>query len=171
MSRQPWSARPPCISPPDGERKPKRGTSAQCSPLAVIFAVLLLAAAYLAVSAGQSVSAHKAAILAVLHDVAAVALVLAAAGLLAVMTRRIAACEGRHTDVLPGDEPEPVTVPRKPAKAADPAEPGTYTWQIRPADAAAMAADADAFADTETGVVVSEHGDIYELAGPPAEDD
>ena len=34
-----------------------------------------------------------------------------------------------------------------------------------------MTADADAFADDGTGVVVSEDGDIYELAGTGEDDD
>ena len=162
----------------------RSATAVPCSPLPVVAGVLLLAAAYITIPA---VLSHRAQILAVLRDVAAVALVLAAAGLLTVMTRRIAACEGQHTDVLPGDEPETVTESVQRWLSDDEkaglvhrgrngswkagARPGDYTWRVRPADAAAMTADADAFADRETGVVVSEDGDIYELAGPPGEDD
>ena len=79
MDNRPWFARP-CIQPPEPERK--RAAAAQCSPLVVIFAVLLVAAAYIGTEAVPAVLSARSQILAVLRDVAAVALVLAAAGLL-----------------------------------------------------------------------------------------
>jgi hypothetical protein len=166
---------------PDSRPGSRRVTAVRCSPLLVIFAVVVIAGLYLAVPVTVT---HRGAVMASLRDIGAVLLSLAAAGMLLLMARRVAAYHGTHTDVLPGDEPEIRTRPRprvrprsepEPEPAREPAEPvvpGYHPgYTLRPADRAVMEADADAFADDSTGVVVSDDGDIYELARPAGEDE
>jgi hypothetical protein len=136
----------------------------QCSGIGLV-AGLVLIFAFIVVSQ-VNVPVHMAAILGVLRTAAALACTAAAAGLLLVCTRVIASYTGAHTDVLPGDEPQ-IDHITKPGVTAPMAVPGYHPgYMLRPSERAGMEATADAFADDGTGIVVSEDGDIYELARP-----
>jgi len=130
---------------------------AQCSPLALAAGVVVLA--FVAIGA-PALAQHRAQIVAVLRGAAAASLALASAAVLAAAARMVAGTTGAHTDTLPEPGEAAPARDRRPAPMAVPGLHPAYT--LRPAG---MAAEADALAEDDTGIVVSEKGDIYETAG------
>jgi hypothetical protein len=128
---------------------------ASCDPRVIGLAVLLVAASlFITSSVAGNVRKHAGEIRHVLVVAAAVILAATACWLLAWAARTVMAATGQHTETVPLRAPqaEPVPVPAPPATA----RPGQYTWTIRPAEAAAMAAEADSLRDEPEVVTVCE---------------
>ena len=143
-------------------------TRASCSPVATGLAIAVVFLAVAGIKADSWARGHMAQIVHAAWIAAAVIMTSGACLLLLLAARIVLAAAGRHTGTLPLPVPEPQARPAP--VPAEPAPAGSYTWRIHPAERAEMTADAEALAGDDTGIVVSERGDIYELAGADGED-
>jgi hypothetical protein len=155
-----------------------------CSPPVMIVAIVLFV---LILLGGKSVHGNGRGIMHAADCAGALALVAVAAGLLLHAARTVARATGQHAD--PGTFPVrapaqdrllPVPAPvtgrvnqkalelarrMRPEPVTVPADEDDQAPEI-PADAPAMADEADLLEAGDLGVVISEHGTIYELAKP-----
>jgi hypothetical protein len=146
----------------------RAAAQASCNPAVMAGGIFLLVMAYLV---STWVYTHQHALLVAMREAAAVVLCGVAFALIGQALRMVMTARGTHYSyqlrVIPVPEPvtvadttsEPVPV-RVPSRGGEPA----FSYTLKPAEAAAMAADADALAGGDMDVVVHK-GDIYELAG------
>lgn len=147
-----------------------------CDPRVLIIGIVVVLT--LVLGAGNGLRGHGNGIMHVLDCAGAFALTMAAAGLLILAVRAVAAASGHHADpaTLPVQAPPracsvPVP-PARPVPAPSRGEP-VYSLTLRPPgpEAAAMAAEADAISAGDLDVLVSARGTIFELdetGGPEA---